>query len=56
VTVDVDGVSGSSVELYAVPHLDTDGDERFDYAGPDTVDGPYRTDGEATYDQATVSS
>jgi len=41
------------MELYAVPHLDTDGDERFGYTGG-SVDRTYPTERTRIYDTATV--
>jgi flagellar protein FlaJ len=55
VRVPLERTYGSEMQLYAVPHLYTDEDERFRYAGRGTVDGPYTTDGNPVFDQATVS-
>ncbi|MFB6139874.1 MAG: type II secretion system F family protein [Halosimplex sp.] len=43
----------SDMELYAVPHLDTDGDERFGYTGG-SVDAPYPSKRTQIYDVAQV--
>jgi flagellar protein FlaJ len=53
VRIELDSVDGEEMELYALPHLDTDGDERFGYTGGGT-DPPYPSDQTAVYDQATV--
>ncbi|QLH83943.1 type II secretion system F family protein [Halosimplex pelagicum] len=43
----------AEMELYAVPHLDTDGDERFGYTGG-SVDRTYPTERTRIYDVAQV--
>jgi flagellar protein FlaJ len=55
VSITLDGRYSGNAQLYAVPYRDTNGDEQFAAGGTDSADSPYLTDGEPTYDQATIS-
>ncbi|WP_436924309.1 type II secretion system F family protein [Halosimplex amylolyticum] len=53
VRIALESTYGDEMELYAVPHLDTDGDERFGYTGG-SVDRTYPTERTRIYDVAQV--
>jgi flagellar protein FlaJ len=46
---------GDERQLYAVPHLDTNGNRQFDYTEGATVDGPYPSKLTAPSDPATIT-
>ncbi|WP_436928817.1 type II secretion system F family protein [Halosimplex halobium] len=53
VRIRLESTYSDEMELYAVPHLDTDGDERFGYTGG-AVDRTYPEERTRIYDVATV--
>ncbi|WP_415382139.1 type II secretion system F family protein [Halosimplex sp. TS25] len=53
VRIRLESTYSDEMELYAVPHLDTDGDERFGYTGG-SVDRTYPTERTRIYDVAQV--
>ncbi|SDF52368.1 DUF7282 domain-containing protein [Halorientalis regularis] len=52
--VEISPLSGNTT-LVAMAHLDTNGNEAFDFAGSGTADGPYVLNGSAVIDSATIS-
>ncbi|WP_123534602.1 type II secretion system F family protein [Halosimplex salinum] len=53
VRIRLESTYGEEMDLYAVPHLDTDGDERFGYTGG-SVDRTYPDDRSQIYDVAQI--
>ena len=53
VRIELTSTYSQEMELYAVPHLDTDGNERFGYTGG-SVDDTYPTERTRIYDMAQV--
>ncbi|ELZ24526.1 type II secretion system protein [Halosimplex carlsbadense 2-9-1] len=53
IRIRLESAYSEEMELYAVPHLDTDGDERFGYTGG-SVDRTYPTERTRIYDVAQV--
>ncbi|SEN71118.1 CARDB protein [Halorientalis persicus] len=57
IAVELDDDVEDEEDLVAMAHLDSDGDEAFDFVETDgEEDGPYTTDGEAVVDSATVTA
>jgi len=54
VEIEFDRRVGDGLTLYAVPHLDTNGNERFDFAGDGSPDGTYPKERTRIYDSATL--